>query len=118
MGVRVAAEVAEHVDEVLPVELRMIDLEHIALDRDLQRLAVDRVHFHPGARLIVGDDVDLAGDEAYLDGPHFVHVDCLGTVYEPLLPGHAVLLYHSTSSYIAFVELKLYRVPRTRNPFH
>ena len=61
------AEVAEHLEEVVPAQLRVVDLDDVAGDLDAEVLDGDAVHLDAGAGLVVGDDVDLAADEADLE---------------------------------------------------
>ncbi len=115
VGARLVAERLEHVDEVVPAQLRVVDLEGVAVDRDQQIAAGDGVHLDPGGRLVVADDVDLAGDEADLELAHRLDVDDLGTVDEPLLSwtmlGLLLALYRVLSNKLCrdFGEVGLYR---------
>ena len=84
------AEVAEHLEEVVPAQLRVVDLDVVVGDLDAEVLDGDVVHFDADAGLVVGDDVDLAADEADLERAHGLDVDDarLARVDDPLLQGH------------------------------
>src|SRR6185437_14267737 len=63
--------------EVVPTPLRVIDLERVAVDRDLQLLAGDLAHLDASGRLVVPDHVDLAADQTDLELAHHLEVDRL-----------------------------------------
>ena len=91
LGLRAArAEVAEHFEEVVPAQLRVVDLDGIAGDFDAEILDGDAVHLDAGAGFVVGDDVDLSADEADLERSDGFDVDdsSLAGVDDPLLQGH------------------------------
>ena len=91
LGLRAArAEVAEHLEEVVPAQLRVVDLDGIAGDFDAEILDGDAVHLDAGAGFVVGDDVDLSADEADLERSDGFDVDhsSLAGVDDPLLQGH------------------------------
>ncbi len=71
----------------------MVDLDEVAGCFDAQVFDGHPVDLdsHPG--FVVGDDINLATDEADLEGAHVVEVDDarLSRVNEPLLKGHGPL---------------------------
>ena len=83
-------EVAEHLEEVVPAQLRVVDLDDVAGRLDAEVFDRDGVHFDAHAGLVVGDDVDLAADEADLELADVFDVDDsrLARVDDPLLEGH------------------------------
>src|SRR5690606_15587392 len=88
------------------------DLELLAVGGDAEVFAAHAVHLDAHDGLVVGDDVDVAGDEADPQGADAVHLDRLGPVDEPLLLTHGGLLSRVISR---VVEDTLYRViPRTQ----
>ena len=86
------AEVAEHLEEVVPAQLRVVDLDEVAGGLDAEVLDRDGVHLDADAGLVVGDDVDLAADEADLELAHVLDIDDAGLtrVDDPLLESHGV----------------------------
>ena len=91
LGLRAAgAEVAEHLEEVVPPQLRVVDLDDIAGHLDAEVLDGDAVHLDAHAGLVVGDDIDLAADEADLELADVFDVDDAGLarVDDPLLESH------------------------------
>ena len=93
LGLRAAhAEVAEHLEEVVPAQLRVVDLDEVAGGLDAEVLDRDGVHLDADAGLVVGDDVDLASDEADLEFAHVLDIDDAGLtrVDDPLLESHGV----------------------------
>jgi hypothetical protein len=90
LRLRVAGPALEDVDEVVPAQLRVVDLEHVAIDLHLQVLAGDARDLDACAGLVVGDHVDLAADEADLELAHELEVDdpALAGIDDPLLDAH------------------------------
>ncbi len=67
-----------------PAQLRMVDLERVAVERDPEFLTRHRVHLDAGGGLVVADDVDLAAHERDLQPAHGSEVDYLRPVDQPL----------------------------------
>src|SRR5690606_24734332 len=109
---RVSAERAEHVEKVVPAQLRVVDLEAVSVDLNTDGLALDVVDLDTSARFVVGDDVDLAADEADLELAHEFEVDGLRGVDEPFLGGHGLSFLWSLAVVVAasVAEVELYRV--------
>src|SRR5690606_8781173 len=86
-------EVAEHLEEVVPAQLRVVDLDLGPVGLDAEVFHGHAAHFDADAGFVVGDDVDLSADEPDLESGRLGDVD--DTFFaggdEPLL-GHGVLL--------------------------
>ena len=88
------AEVAEHLEEVVPAQLRVVDLDLAVLCGDAEVLDGHGMHLDPCTRVVMRDDVDLPADEPDLEGADVLEVDHAGLagVDQPLLGVHLVLL--------------------------
>ena len=62
----------------LSQQLRVIDLEAVAVHRDLEVFGGDAVHFNASSWLVMADDVDRAADQADLELAHQFDIDNLG----------------------------------------
>ena len=80
----------ERLDEVVPPQLRVIDLELCARDLDPQILHGDAVHLDADVILVVRDDVDLAADERRLQARDVGDIDDarLTRMDDPFLVDH------------------------------
>ncbi len=88
VGARGSAETAEHLDEVVPAQLRVIDLERCSVVADAQVFAGHRVHLDPSERFVVADNVDLAADERDLEFADCTELNNFGAVEQPLFLCH------------------------------
>ncbi|BDZ55150.1 hypothetical protein GCM10025870_22230 [Agromyces marinus] len=94
LGLGASAEALEHLEEVVPPQLGVVDLEHVAVDLDHEVLARDVRHLDARAGFVVRDHVDLAADDPDLELADEFKVDDPGLagIDDPLLDGHGVLL--------------------------